>query len=532
MTDEEVRNRYGFDNALQLSDNYFHKARAFSQATFDMPNVDNVQANLIMAVRDLLASLGPRAWMYAGMGIRMSQAMRLGKEYNQRHPPREKEIRRRTHWACMLIDRLISFVTARPMTMRILSVNIQLPCPEHAFVFEEDFHGPSTHEVNVYEPSSLEALATFCHAVKIWGAMTEFFVNGGRRRSTFAPIDPEGPFYQRTMQMQAWIQALPERMKWSQQNYRRHQSLGQGKLFVTMHMIMHHALVVAHQEYLPQLDAPALVSDIGSGAETQFDNVGLPLDHRDESIISVCLHNAEAISGIAAYLDTGSEVDRSMLRSAFSGSALLTAATVHLWKQYTSPDPNDPMANHSIEAARLSLNIIKSWRHAWRCAHAWTESLEMLFKLYQFAYGTNSQLSQALAQHEMDTTDTDTTADSTQISEISKQLNDDSYVRDGSGYMDPSKVCQRLYDKIRNTMISPLESSATKKRHMRVYLSTLWQHMWTQDVINGITFDGAFTSPFSATTGAFETSQVNGDGPTERVAGVWSNIDQGGLFEF
>ncbi|KAF2105007.1 hypothetical protein NA57DRAFT_51792 [Rhizodiscina lignyota] len=527
MSDAEASSKYGFDAGLQLSDHYFQKARCYSQAAFDIPTVDNVQANLILALRELLASTGPRAWMYAGIGIRMSQAMRLGKEYNQRHLPREKEIRRRTHWACLLMDRLVSFCTARPMTMRIVSVNIQLPCPENAFIFEEDFRGPTTHDIDVSEPTQLELLACFAQSVKIWGSMTELFVNGGRRRAKHAPTDPEGWFFQRSTQMQKWQRALPERMQWSHQNYRRHQSLGQGKLFVTMHMVIHHTLCVAHQEYLPQLDAPALMGDLGT-SDTQYDYAGLSLDHRDEHIISVCLHNAEAISSIAAYLESGSECDRAMLRSAYTGSALMTAASVHLWKQYTNPDPNDPMANYSIESARLSLNIIKSWRHSWKCAHAWTESLEMLFKLYQFAYGTNSQLSQALADNDNDgDTSTSTSPNPAHSKSPTESGADQSVTRDGSGYLDPHRVCQRLYDKMRNTMISPLESSATKKRHMRVYLSTLWQHMWTQDVLNGVSFDASFSdlSPDMLTA-------ADGVETSAQSVGVWSNIDQGGLFEF
>jgi hypothetical protein len=82
-----------------------------------------------------------KAWMYTGTAIRMAHALQLGSEFNQRHSPRQKEIRRRTFWACFVMDRLISYSNNRPLSIDMVSVRIQLPCPENRFIFEEDLLG-------------------------------------------------------------------------------------------------------------------------------------------------------------------------------------------------------------------------------------------------------------------------------------------------------------------------------------------------------------------------------------------------------
>jgi hypothetical protein len=81
--------------------------------------------------------------MYTGTAIRMAHALQLGSEFNQRHSPRQKEMQKGTFWACFVMGRLISYSNNRPLSIDMVSVRIQLPCPDNRFAFGEDYFGPS-----------------------------------------------------------------------------------------------------------------------------------------------------------------------------------------------------------------------------------------------------------------------------------------------------------------------------------------------------------------------------------------------------
>jgi hypothetical protein len=112
---------------------YAIEARRLALRDFDKPTVQNVQTLLLLALHDFGGKKGQKAWMFAGMAIRMASALRLNREVdgdaigaenatgaevsNQpfglpetRPSSREKvswterEVRRRTFWACFIMD--------------------------------------------------------------------------------------------------------------------------------------------------------------------------------------------------------------------------------------------------------------------------------------------------------------------------------------------------------------------------------------------------------------------------------------------
>jgi hypothetical protein len=213
----------------------------------------------------------------------MAQAMRLGHEYHQRQSPREKEIRRRTFWSCFTIDRLVAFATARPYTLSILNISLRLPCTEQTFMFDEEEEvGHSLQDVieaRVAAPR-LGIKAFFLTTMRFWSCMASLHVIR-RRQTKLSPLDPESDFCQYEHAVRRWTATLPAKFKWSVENYRIHSSLGQGKLFVATHCLLHHCFIVAHQDYLPHRE---MLYD-GTG---DADGAALPLDFRDNRLITTC----------------------------------------------------------------------------------------------------------------------------------------------------------------------------------------------------------------------------------------------------
>ena len=124
--------------AYHAGEPYAIEARRLALRDFDKPTVQNVQTLLLLALHDFGGKKGQKAWMFAGMAIRMASALRLNREvdgdaigmenspegeevklsYGIPESRREKvtwterEVRRRTFWACFIMD-VISIPTSQ-----------------------------------------------------------------------------------------------------------------------------------------------------------------------------------------------------------------------------------------------------------------------------------------------------------------------------------------------------------------------------------------------------------------------------------
>jgi len=108
--------------------------------------------------------------MYAGTALRMAQALNLSVELSKRYSPRQKESRRRTFWACFVVDRLISYSCNKPFTVSFQSACVQLPCPENVFAFDEVHSGVTVKDLALqgHQVSQLGIMPFFIAMVRLW----------------------------------------------------------------------------------------------------------------------------------------------------------------------------------------------------------------------------------------------------------------------------------------------------------------------------------------------------------------------------
>jgi len=404
----------------------------------------------------------------------MAQVLYLGVEISQRYSPRQKEIRRRTFWACFIVDRLISYSCNKPFTIPFQLAHIQLPCPENVFAFDEAYTGFGVENLELQgnNVSQLGVMPFFIAMLRLWGDMALLHVSGGRRRSKFGPYVSEGEFYQYQRAIEDFSLSLPPSLTWSAQNYKLHQITGQAQAYVNLNFLLHHSRCVMHQEYLPQLDSQYSLDSEVDYTNT-YDAAGISLDYKDKSIIKICMSSINTITDMALTLNTGSEKDRQLLQSIFAANAILTASAVHLWVLYTQTCDACPK-HEALAMAEKLRQIIKSWQPQWRVATAWVETLEMLYKLYVYSYGT-------VVESDLDCWDMETdgiNGSSEVAGEVIDGVGRHSTMSDEDGMSDPSSMCQRLCDKIRSILVNPMLATDVKKRNLRIYSRTLWQHMW------------------------------------------------------
>ncbi|KAL3417185.1 fungal specific transcription factor [Phlyctema vagabunda] len=357
------------------------------------------------------------------------------------------------------MDRLVSHVTARPYTLRTIKLNIQLPCSETAFLFEESSSGSTSTLETGPRLDCTEVLPFFIKTVALWGTMTDIFANGVRGSTSNSPTDPNGAFYQAEQEIKIWKDTLPSRMQWSMKNYRTHRVLGQGSLFVSMHFVLNHALCVAHQEYLPQLDNDSIFPLTADADRPASCNV-----------VNTCIHHADEITRIASSLYGGDAIDKEMLCAPFVGVALECAACCHLWSIYLHeqvPDPDTLLSQPRAtprQKLRLLGDILKSWSEAWPIAAAWYETIELLTRLYDAARPGGSPILQV-----EDVGDENPPAVCGDVSL-------------GSGLPDPrtSTITNRLIDKIRLIIMTVSENSGLRNRQTRLWIENLCSHTWQQ----------------------------------------------------
>ena len=135
------------NNPILASEFYARALRARLQLAAADPTADltRVQAFLMLVLHEWSMDRGRNAWVYVGIAIRLSQAMGLA--YELENDPREQqassaddmiaqEVKRRTFWACFILDRCLSPGRYRPRTIHIKNLNIQLPS-DNAFAFGE-----------------------------------------------------------------------------------------------------------------------------------------------------------------------------------------------------------------------------------------------------------------------------------------------------------------------------------------------------------------------------------------------------------
>ncbi|KAI5294508.1 hypothetical protein KEM55_006584, partial [Ascosphaera atra] len=137
----------------------------------DRPNITILTVFLLLGLHEFGTCHGGRSWSFGGQALKMAYALQLhreleydpvGKELyfsgNESEPHTvplsftDREIRRRTMWACVLMDRFVSSGGYRPPLANTQFVQIQLPIKEPNFQMEipgptESLEGKVLHPV-------------------------------------------------------------------------------------------------------------------------------------------------------------------------------------------------------------------------------------------------------------------------------------------------------------------------------------------------------------------------------------------------
>ncbi|KFA49855.1 hypothetical protein S40293_01232 [Stachybotrys chartarum IBT 40293] len=247
--------------------------RAMTKAT-----IERAQAFLMLGLYEWSQrrpDSGLAAWMYVGVATRLAQALEFGSEdtlhthleaRNATSPqgtrlasvPSEvgitKEVKRRTMFSCLVLDRMLASGYRRPSMMRSEDLMIQLPCTEMAFDLALDVHtgylrpGSSKQPCLVTDDS---VLRRFVQLADIWGEIAKYSISGGRLTEDMVPWDERSKFKRLRDDLDFFVGNLPETFTLSRQNFYRHDNHQATCMYVSLHMLSSLSQIILNREWLP-----------------------------------------------------------------------------------------------------------------------------------------------------------------------------------------------------------------------------------------------------------------------------------------
>lgn len=443
--------------------------------------VTSVQANLVLGLRELLAWTGCNAWMYIGLAIRMANALRLTKEYNQRHDPIKREIRRRTMWACVVMDRLVAYSNARPQTISIKTLAIHLPSTEAAFLYGEESHGPMLHDLlGCARPlSEIGTLPYFLAALVTWGKIADWYVTGGRAKEKEREMTSFSEVLKLQNEALEWLHNLPTHIQWSQQNYGAHafQGNGQGQLFLQLHILIRHCSCLANHEYLPH--SLLLGGTHGLDLEDSLNTSDLAADQH----VQICIDSVNETMRILQTANMDQDASSSPFQSPLLGCIFTTIAGILSWARFSNEQGYAYVINHYSWLR----NIICSWQDQWPAADAIKIAIDIAHKLYS----NSSDILRGMADHNSPeiiittNNENDTPVPMSQSAQAKVGYAGPSSrfkPSTGDGLPEPTSRLYKPFEVIRAVLLGPLESPEYKKAVANLALRSMLQQTQMHDL--------------------------------------------------
>lgn len=259
--------------AFLRGEDWARSAREIALRRYDTPNITILIVYLLLGLHEFGTCHGGRSWMIAGMAQRMAYALLLhkdldhngwGKEQKESSElsPTDREIRRRTLWACFLMDRFNASGTDRPMQMSEDFLNIPLPIKEQYFEMElsaptENLSGEVLHPAEANSGQMTNAKenmgtsAYYIILVSIWGRIIRYWNLGGREKETYDIWDEKSEFYKLREAIRNFVRNIPESVRWNPENLANHASERTANQFVFLHLVYHQINLFMNRWALP-----------------------------------------------------------------------------------------------------------------------------------------------------------------------------------------------------------------------------------------------------------------------------------------
>ena len=356
-------------------------AREIALKRYDEPNMTILTVLLILGLHEFGTCQGGRSWMLGGMAMRMAYALQLHRELdhdptmrdNKKAPElsfTDREIRRRTMWACFLMDRFNSSGTERPTFLAQDNIKIQLPVKESHFQMEipgptETLDGEVLNPVlpdtgHVSNPKDNMGVAAYLvRIIAIWGCVIKYLNLGGKEKDAYPMSDSNSHFARLKKKVDGFESSLPSTFLDNQENLNNHAAEKTANQFLFMHIASNQARLFLHRFAIPSGPGGKTPKDVSRSFVSESGPIAIEAADR----ISMLLESA---------------VDHQVV-APFAGYCAFSSSTVHIWGIFSK--------NAGLEASskrNLARNVkyLSKMKKYWGMFHFMAENLKDIYRAH------------------------------------------------------------------------------------------------------------------------------------------------------
>ncbi|KAL1973727.1 hypothetical protein VTN31DRAFT_5287 [Thermomyces dupontii] len=364
--------------AFLRGEEWARPASAIALRRHDEPNITILTVFLLLGLHEFGTCHGGRSWSFGGQALRMAYALQLHRELDREHPGQsgklsctDREIRRRTMWACFLMDRYNSSGSQRPPIGNERFIRIQLPIKESHFLMEipgptEDLDGDVPNPVPegqglVSNPKeNMGVSAYIIRAIVVWGHIVDYLNLGGKKKDPYPLWSPSSGYFRLTKEINDFTSSLPSDLVFSYDNLQNHAAERIANQFIFLHIIINQNILFLNQFAIPLAPGARPPRDMPAQFLSDAGRAAVEAAHS----ISMLIEQAQGYS----------------LTVPFAGYCAYSASTVHIWGIFSG---NAQLEARSRDDLRFSYRYLNKMKRYWGMFHYMVESAKDRYR--QFA---------------------------------------------------------------------------------------------------------------------------------------------------
>lgn len=282
----------------------------------------------------------------------------------------DREIRRRTMWACFLMDRLNSSGTDRPTFINQDQMKIPLPIKEK--YFQLDIPGPTENlSGKVLQPISPTAgelsnprenmgvAAYMIRAIALWGRIINYLNLGGKEDDAHPMWHPNSGYAALMKQTEIFSSTLPDSLKYSRENFHSHESEGLANQFLFLHISIEQNILFMNRFAVPGHTSGRTPKDAPKDFVTKAGAKAFEAANR----ISVLLRDVESC----------------FVTAPFTGYCAFLSSTVHVFGVFSK---NTAMEATSKKNLATNIKYLSKMKRYWGMFHYMSENLKDQYRMY------------------------------------------------------------------------------------------------------------------------------------------------------
>ncbi|KAG9232530.1 fungal-specific transcription factor [Amylocarpus encephaloides] len=353
-------------------------ARDIVMRRYEWPNITILTCLLILGLHEFGTCQGGRSWSLGGMAIRMAYALQLHRDLDYDPLKRngtaelsfiDREIRRRTMWACFLMDRFNSSGTDRPTFIKEDTIKVQLPIKEKLFQLDmpgptEDLKGGVPHPVSPGagqlsdSKENMGVAAYMVRSISLWGRIINYLNQGGNDQDPHPMWHPESIYAGLMEQTEAFSTSLPDSLAYTPENLQTHETEGLANQYLFLHVTIHQCMLFMNRFAVPGQSKERSTNDVPKEFVTKAGAKAFEAANK----ISELLKDAESY----------------FVTAPFTGYCAFLSSTVHIFGVFSK---NPAMETVSKKNLATNVKYLSKMKKFWGMFHFMSENLKEQFRM-------------------------------------------------------------------------------------------------------------------------------------------------------